>query len=126
MPIDRAAIADFLKIIETSIFEQNRNIARFIEALCFDNMRLALDMFTTFMTSGVTDVDKMLTIYRASGVYYVAFHEFVKSIMLGERRYYKDRASALMNLFDCGGERNASHFTCLRIIRALSVRRGES
>jgi hypothetical protein len=123
--IDRAAIADFLKIIESSIFEQNRNIARFIEALCFGNMRLALDMFTMFMTSGATDVDKMLTIYRRSGVYSVAFHEFVKSIMLEDRRYYKDLASPILNLFDCGTDRNASHFTSLRIIRALLQRRGE-
>ena len=123
--IDRKAIADFLRIIEVSIFERNRNIARFIEALCFGNMRLALDMFTMFMTSGATDVDKMLTIYRKSGAYYVAFHEFVKSIMLGERRYYKDQASPILNVFDCGAEKNASHFTSLRIIRALSLRRGE-
>jgi len=123
--IDRKAIADFLRIIETSIFQQNRNIARFIEALCFGNMREALDMFTMFMTSGATDVDKMLLIYRRDAAYYVAFHEFVKSIMLGERRYYKDRASAILNIFDCGSERNSSHFTCLRIIRALSLRRGE-
>ncbi len=123
--IDRKAIADFLRIIETSIFQQNRNIARFIEALCFGNMREALDMFTMFMTSGATDVDKMLLIYRRDKAYYVAFHEFVKSIMLGERRYYKDQASAILNIFDCGAERNSSHFTSLRIIRALSLRRGE-
>jgi hypothetical protein len=125
IPIDRTAIADFLRIIETSIFEQNHNIARFIEALCFGNMREALDMFTMFMTSGATDVDKMLNIHRESGSYFVAFHEFVKSIMLGERRYYRDQASAILNLFDCGSERNSSHFTSLRIIHALSVRRGE-
>lgn len=124
--IDRVAIADFLRIIETSIFEQNLNIARFIEALCFGNMRLALDMFTMFMTSGATAVDKMLNIYRRDGAYFVAFHEFVKSIMLGERRYYKDDASSIMNLFDCGAERNSSHFTSLRVIRALLLRRGES
>jgi hypothetical protein len=123
--VDRTAIADLLKIIEISIFEQNRNIARFIEALCFGNMRMALDMFTLFMTSGATDVDKMLNIYRRSGSYFVAFHEFVKSIMLGERRYYKDQASFILNIFDCGAERNASHFTCLRIIRALLLRHGE-
>ncbi len=124
--IDRSAIADFLKIVETSIFERNHNIARFIEALCFGNMRQALDMFTTFMTSGATDVDKMLAIYRQSGSYFVAFHEFVKSIMLGERRYYKDEASPILNIFDCGGDRNSSHFTALRIMRALSELRGES
>lgn len=123
--IDRAAIADFLRIIEKSIFERNRNIARFIEALCFGNMRQALDMFTMFMTSGATDVDKMLSLYRRSGSYYVAFHEFVKSIMLADRQYYRDEASAILNVFDCGAERNASHFTSLRIIRALSLRRGE-
>jgi hypothetical protein len=122
--IDKVAIADFLRIIETSIFQQNQNIARFIEALCFGNMREALDMFTMFMTSGATDVDKMLSMYRKSGAYFVAFHEFVKSIMLGERQYYKDQASAVMNLFDCGADRNSSHFTCLRIIRVLSLRRG--
>jgi hypothetical protein len=124
--IDRAAVAAFLRIIEKSIFERNMNIARFIEAICFGNMRQALDMFTLFMTSGATDVDKMLNIYERDGAYYVAFHEFVKSIMLGDRKYYKDHESSIMNLFDCGNERNASHFTCLRILRALSLRRSES
>jgi hypothetical protein len=124
--VDRHSIAELLRIVETSIFEQNQNIARFIEYLCFGNMRLALNMFSTFMTSGATDVDKMLHIYRRSGAYYVAFHEFVKSIMLGERRYYKDAASPIMNVFDCGAGRNASHFTALRVIRLLAERRGES
>ena len=124
--IDKTDVAQFLKIVETSIFQHNHNIARFIEALCFGNMRLALSMFSTFMTSGATDVDKMLSIYRRSGSYYVAFHEFVKSIMLNERRYYKDSASPILNLFDCGAERNSSHFSSLRAMRVLLLRRGES
>jgi len=124
--IDCHSIAELLRIIKTSIFEQNQNIARFIECLCFGNMRLALEMFSTFMTSGATDVDKMLHIYRNSGAYYVAFHEFVKSIMLGSRQYYRDSESPILNVFDCGASRNASHFTSLRLMRVLSDRRGES
>ena len=123
LSIDRSAVADFLRIVETSIFRQNKNIARFIEALCFGNMRKALDMFTNFLTSGATDVDKMLTIYRQSGEYFVAFHEFIKSIMLGDRRYYKDGSSEILNVFDCGIERNSSHITALRIIHLLSQSR---
>ena len=80
---DAPSIATFLKIVEYSIFERNRNIARFVESLCFGNMRMALEMFTTFLVSGATDVDKMLAIYSRDGAYFVAFHEFVKSIMLG-------------------------------------------
>ena len=89
-------------------------------------MRMALEMFTTFLASGATDVDKMLTIYRRDGAYFVAFHEFVKSIMLGDRKYYKESASPVMNLFDCSADRNSSHFTGLRILRFLLSRRGET
>lgn len=123
---DARAIATFLRIVEYSIFEQNRNIARFVESLCFGNMRMALEMFTTFLVSGATDVDKMLAIYNRDGAYFVAFHEFVKSIMLGDRKYYKESESAVMNLFDCGGEQNSSHFTALRVLAFLISRRGDN
>jgi hypothetical protein len=123
---DADAIGDFLRIVERSIFQQNRSISEFIEAICFGNMRLALQMFTTFLISGATDVDKMLLIYRREGAYYVAFHEFVKSIMLGDRKYYKESQSPIMNLFDCGTERNSSHFTSARLLQSLAARRNQS
>src|SRR5262249_41494518 len=99
---------------------------RFIEAICYGNMRFALQMFSQFLVSGATDVDKMLAIYKRDGNYYVAFHEFVKSIMLGDRKYYKEEQSPIMNLFNVGAEKNASHFTAWRLIRYLQGRRGES
>jgi len=124
--IDREAVSDFLKLVEFSIFERNRNIARFIEAICFGNMREALQMFATFLTSGATDVEKMLRIYRRDGQYFVSFHEFVKAVMLGDRKYYKELSSPIMNLFDCGADKNSSHFTALRILVLLLAHRGES
>lgn len=126
LAMDRDAILDFLRIMETSIFEHNKQIARFIEATSFGNMRAALQMFATFLTSGATDVDKMLRIYRRDGGYFVAFHELVKSVMLGDRRYYKESESPILNVFDCGSEQNASHFTALRILGLLLAHRGES
>jgi len=117
--IDRAAVAAFLRIVEYSVFQRNRNIARFIETVCFGNMRMALEMFRLFLESGATDVDKMLRIYQARGAYFVPFHEFLKSVMLGERHYYRESRSRIMNLFDCGVEKNASHFTSLRVLAVL-------
>lgn len=119
-------ISDFLKIVEHSIFEKNKNIARFIDHLCFGNMRNALQMFSTFLVSGATDVEKMIRIYRRDGNYYVAFHEFLRSIMLGERYYYKEAFSVVLNVFECGQERNSSHFTSLRILSILDIHRNES
>lgn len=126
MKLDKKVILEFLKILEHSVFVKSQNIARFIEAICGGNMRLALDMFNTFLVSGTTDVDKMLSIYRRDGVYHVAFHEYVKSIMLMDRNYYKESdANPIMNIFECGTEKNSSHFTGLRIVRLLDQHKSE-
>jgi len=120
------SIAYFLQIVQYSIFDRNKKIARFIEAICHGNMRFALQLFTSFLTSGVTDVDKMLRIHHRQGNYYVAFHEFVKSIMLGDRRYYNEDQSPIINLFNVGAQRNSSHFTGCRLIQVLLAHRSES
>jgi hypothetical protein len=122
----RSDIAQFLKVVEAGVLEQSKVIVHFIEALCFGNMRLALQMFTTFLSSGATDVDKMLRICRRDGYYQIAYHEFVKSIMLGDRKYFKESASPILNVFDCGVERNSSHFTALRILDLLIRFRGQN
>ncbi len=116
---DKSKISDFLRIVENSIFETNKSIARFIDHICFGNMRMALEMFGTFLVSGATDIDKMLHIYRRDGSYFVPFHEFLKSIMLGDRMYYKESFSPILNLFECGPEKNSSHFTTIRILSLL-------
>jgi len=108
------------------VLEESRVIVHFIEALCFGNMRLALQMFTTFLSSGATDVGKMLWIYRRMVVYHIAYQRICKSIMLGERKYYKESSSPILNLFDCGIERNSSHFTALRILELLREYRGKT
>jgi hypothetical protein len=42
--IDKVAISNFLRIVEHSIFVRNKNVERFIAAICFGNMRMALEM----------------------------------------------------------------------------------
>lgn len=126
IPIDRQSIQEFLQVVENSLFGRNKHIARFVEAICFGNMRSALQMFTTFLVSGATDVDKILHIYNRDGAYFIAFHEFLKSVMLGERQYYKESQSPIMNVFDCGTQKNSSHFTAIRILSLLLSHRGES
>lgn len=123
---DKSEVYKFFDIIEYSIFSKNKNIARFIESLAFGNMREALDMFATFLYSGATNVDKILKIYDRDGNYFVPFHEFAKSIILGDRRFYLDSESKILNLFDCGLERNASHFTSLRLLAFLLQHINES
>lgn len=121
----RDQIRKFLKIVQGAI-DGNHRIASFIKAICHGNMRLALEMFCTFLVSGVTDVEKMLKIYDRDGWYSVAYHEFVKAVMLGARAIYKEEQSPICNLFNVGPEPNSSHFTGCRVIAALMKHRGET
>ncbi len=124
--LDRKAIVEFLSIIQKSIFAKSKQIPVFVEAICYGNMRLALDMFNTFLVSGATDVDKMLHIFNETGSYQVAFHEFLKSVMLEERMYYKETdGNPIMNVFECGADRNSSHFTGLRLLKLLEAHKDD-
>lgn len=119
-------IRDFFVIVKDAMVE-NLRIGRFIKAICHGNMRFALEMFATFVTSGATDVDKMLRIYRRDqDMYNISAHEFVKAIMLEERAFYKEEQSPIMNVFNVGAQKNASHFTAWRILSVLMDHRGES
>lgn len=112
-------LLEFFHVLRRSIFSGSHNVTRLIEAVSFGNMRLALSLFNNFITSGATNLSKILAMYREYGGYTVPFHEFVKSVMLGEYRYYKETRSSLMNVFYTTTARNASHFTTLRILQYL-------
>lgn len=118
--LDKKSIFDFFGIIQKSIFVGNKKIPHFIDSICQGNMRQALEMFNTFLVSGATDVNKILRIYQREGTYNVAFHEFLKSVMLGEKLYYRESDdNPVMNVFECSTYQNSSHFTSLRILNLL-------
>jgi hypothetical protein len=101
------------------------NVVRLLERICMGDMRRALRMFRRFMQSGNTDVRKILSIYRENShariPYHVPFHEFTKSVMLDDRRYYRegDTEDEVVNLFATSGQPPNSHFTSLRILAFL-------
>ena len=82
-------------------------------------MRRALELFSIFLTSGNTKIrDEILPIYRYgdSKIYQIAYHQFVKAIVLGTNRYYSEQKSYLMNMFNFNPEYSHSHFLNLKIL----------
>lgn len=118
-------IAEFLQMLRRSVFQRNKNIVRFVECVAFGNMRLALSLFNSFITSGAVNIQKMVAIAN-EGSYTVPFHEFAKSVILGDYRYYKEARSPTLNVFSVNSMRNSSHFTTLRILRYLDDHFGAS
>ena len=50
------------------------------------------------MTELVVAIDAGTTGVAYDGNYYVAFHEWVKSIMLGDRYYYKEYRTSIKSI----------------------------
>ena len=96
--------------------QQSRKLVNFIDSISVGNMREALTMFTYFTISGNTNVKEMFHKNEVSGWYQIAYHQFIKSVMLGEHRYYSQERSHLINIFDFDTSISDSHFNNLRII----------
>ena len=112
-----ADVDSLLEVLIRSTTFGNANIVRMLACVSNGDMRHALDMFREFVSSGNTNVVKIIKIGRE---YRVPFHEFAKSAILGSRKYYRSSVSHVVNVFKPSGARRASHLTALRILARLS------
>lgn len=117
-----ANLTKYFTIIKSSLKNlnvQSQKLVNLIESISVGNMRDALRMFNYFIVSGNTNVEEMFQKYDRQGHYQIAYHQFIKSIMLGEHRYYSQERSHLMNLFDFDTSLTDSHYNILRVLEYL-------
>lgn len=118
---------DVIRAFIRSATKRNQNIIRLLSCVSNGDMRHALGMFREFISSGNTDIDKILRISSASiEGYSVPFHEFAKSAILGARRYYRNNLSHIINVFAKSAATRASHLTAVRILARLANAAGSA
>ena len=120
---DRDTFCAFVELILKSLLVSNRRVRMFLELVALGNIRGALDMFCAFLTAGSLETRKILDLMKVHEDYLVPVHEFIKSVMLGSKRYYSEQTSDMVNMFAIGDVENPSHFTRLRILHWLFQRR---
>jgi len=116
-------VRDFLGLVRRSLLHNKRKTRFFLESIAMGNLRRAMDVFSSFLTSGHTDAGKMLSVYRNDDRYDISLHEFIKSIALGDRRFYQSNLSSVLNLYSISDESRPSHFTKLRLLEYLYFHR---
>jgi energy-coupling factor transporter ATP-binding protein EcfA2 len=121
---DLRRIDALLRSLITSTTGRNANIVRMLQSVSNGDMRHALDMFREFLSSGNTNVEKILEIVDRGHGYSVPFHEFAKSAILGSRRYYQASVSHIVNLFRQSDALGSSHVTACRILARLAAAEG--
>ena len=118
--VDLQDLLDYLRIIDYS-FEKSDELIEFVDNVCGGNIRLALDFIRTFVGSGHANTAKMLDIYRETGRYNVAFHEFVRAVIFGDYRDYHPGFSEITNLFDISGADGREHFLAPILLAYLGL-----
>jgi len=116
-----AEVVRLFHLLRQSLLGRNKDTIRLVESIAYGNMRLALKLFNSFVTSGATNIPKIIANFDRFRGYTVPFHEFCKSVMLGDYRYYRERRSDIANVFELTASPRASHFTALRILSYLSA-----
>jgi len=122
---DKVKIIQYLEVIKGSLLSTNKQaeqIVQFIDNISVGDMRSALRMFNNFIVSGNTNVAEIFEKKVKFGSYQIAFHQFIKSIMLGERRYYDHEKSSILNLFDFDTAISDSHLNSFRVLSYLNDR----
>jgi KaiC/GvpD/RAD55 family RecA-like ATPase len=112
----RKDIKDFLSVVRDTIFKSyRRSVVKFLSGTSGGDVRRALELFERFLPSGNIKIGEILDIYRRTGSYTIAEHQFVKSIALGSHRFFSKQSSFLMNVFEID-EFLMSHFLKLKIL----------
>lgn len=113
-------VQKYIKLVSDSINSESDKVRKFLEAIALGNLRNALELFRNFLTAGNLDSSKIIEIMKLSGEYLIPQHEFVKSISLGDKSFYNEAESPILNLYNISDMSKPSHFTKMRILNILN------
>ncbi len=117
--LDQSFVKDskiYLNILKGEFNRENSPLNKFLTACAHGDIRLALDLFRSFILSGYTNVDEMIN----AGTWDFQIHQVLKPVMTPDRYFYDETLSAIPNIFQLRSKRHSSHFTSLRILRKIS------
>lgn len=88
----------FFDIVAQSLLSEEAGYI--LEALAGGDIRRGLAMVREFLASGHTSADQVLSTYMTGAESRFFPHEILKGILLGQRQYYSEADSLILNLFD--------------------------
>jgi energy-coupling factor transporter ATP-binding protein EcfA2 len=106
----------YLNILVKEFSNDRSPLNAFLTACAHGNIRLSLDLFRSFLLSGYTNVDEMIS----NGSWNFQVHQVIKPVMIPTRYFYDETLSEIPNVYQLRNTRHASHFTALRILRKLA------
>jgi hypothetical protein len=123
LDLDSEKISLIFKTLQNSLLGEDRRFIRFLEYIAPGEVRQSLDLVARFLTSGHTNINRVMDKAGRGMISPIGFHEFLQAVMLGDRVHFKEEFSDIINIYAVdGGRGDQSHFNRLAVIaRALSA-----
>jgi hypothetical protein len=124
---DETPVEEILRFFRTCLRQftfEDRSVAggtkanalkRFLQECSHDNTRLALGLFSQFMSSGYTHATEMIK----NPDWIVVTHQVIKPMMIPTRYNYDETKSLIPNFYQIRFPSNGSHFTTIRVLSCI-------
>lgn len=97
--IPQSDIGEFLRALYIEIFGSNRNISRILESIAGLDVRKALDMFASIITSGHLSTSRITSAVRGAREFPITEVIVLRILMRTEYRLFSDASGFLSNIF---------------------------
>lgn len=114
--ITREELLAVVQKISQILLADDSRFMELLERLSPGEVRRPLEFLSRFLVSGHTNLDSLLRAFRREQDIGIGFHEFFTSIALGDREFYSDTASDIVNLFAVDGRSDASNLNRLVVL----------
>ncbi len=118
---DLRTLKAFLEICKAQLKLKTSPLSYFLRYATHGDVRLALEFFKGFLTSGYTNINEMAP--HKDWVFQV--HQVIKPMMIPSRFFYDERKSKISNIYQLRNDTGSSHFTGLRILNHLHNNLGD-
>ncbi|MFH1674851.1 MAG: AAA family ATPase [Pseudomonadota bacterium] len=88
----------FFEIVSTSLLKEDTGYL--IDVMSGGDIRRALTFVRSFLASGHASADKALHTYLTEGKYRFPPHEVFKGAVFGQKKYYREEESIILNIYD--------------------------
>lgn len=115
---------EYLNKIYEEVFQKPRNVSTILEALSGRNVRQALDMFMSIITSGHMPEDLITSVARGHATNSISEYRLIKILMRGDYRYFNGKSGFVSNVFYCNADwKRPSNFLLAEVLYWLIVNR---
>ncbi len=95
----KSELGNFLRRLYLNVFDRRRNVSRVLEALAGRNIRRALDMFVSIITSGHMSPTAITSTVLGGAESQVTERDIVKILMRTGYRFFSDQSGFISNIF---------------------------